>query len=902
MKKFHLNYHNTNMVSDNALDARPYSIFKNVKRIDLTKWVIQEFAKVNEDLINVEPTLEIKVPSNVQFYGLDHFQYTNHTYPFPYDPPHIRVDNPCFVYVTQYKATNMQKRHVLNFEGVDSCFYLYVNKEYVGYSTISHRHVEFDITNFIKKGDNEIRVIVFKWNFNSYLEDQDKIRLSGIFRNVYVLLRKRRYLEDYTITTDFKGDVGYIHFKAPRRVHLKLYKKDVLLYEAIVNSEVTINVDKPILWNAEEPFLYDLEIMYNKEIILEKVGIRRFEVKDGALLLNNQKIKLKGMNRHSFTLNGYAETVEEVIADLKLLKEHNINALRTAHYPPHPLLPFLCDEYGIYLMVEADLESHGSTMASGTYNLKDYSLVSKMPEYYEQIKARNLIAYQSVKNRPSLFSFSLGNEAGWSKALADVTDELHLINPALLIHYETIFHSENKDDYYNNNLNFYSRMYADLAWCENHVQTYKDKPFILCEYTHAMGNSLGDAYDYQKLIEKYDNFAGGFVWEFISQSIRVDGKDLYGGDFGETQHDGNFCVDGVVEIDRTPTPQFNDLKEVFAPVDFYLEDGHLVIKNKYDFKSFKGFKYTIVGVKFNEEKLLKEGVFANLLPGQSLKLLEKSDEYISYRFTLKDDEKIISIKQVVVKYALPETVDTMMDDLKIIDGFVTKLVFGDVTFSNMRIHFYRPPIDNEMLYLEKYEEVGIKDVHLKVIKMTNNSTSFDLVAKDKSLGNLEVIYRFEDNSSITLKANFNHGLTMLSRFGLSFDVDAKDIAYFGYGPGESYIDRHQGTTLGHYKLNVSDNYRYIKPQASGNHYGVYYVMANDILISSDKPFETSLDNIDIYTYPSHRHLLKETKTTTLYLDYKQSGVGSYACGPELLDKYRLNEKEVYFVINFRKIK
>lgn len=900
MKKFSYSLHNSSTISENALPSRPYSIFSNVPRFDLVDWKVIGFPKAQADLITVKPKLDIKVPSNVQYYGLDYFQYTNHTYPFPYNPPYIDIDNPCYVYVTNYEYRKGETLQILNFEGVDSCFYVFVNQAYVGYSSISHRHVEFDITPYLSEGDNEIRVIVFKWNFNSYLEDQDKIRLTGIFRDVYVLSRTNDYLADYDIRTNYENDYGLINFSSPKPVRLVLRDKGKIIYEEAHTNKTQIKIFNPVLWNAENPYLYELDIICSGEVIKEYVGIRHFEIIDGVLHLNKTKIKLKGMNRHSFTLNGYAETISDLERDLQIFKATNINAIRTAHYPPHPYLPFLCDKYGLYLMFESDLESHGSTMASGTYNLDDYSLVSKMDEYYAQIVARNLIGYQSVKNRPSLFSYSLGNEAGWSNALADVTDMLHKLNPSLLIHYETIFHSENKDDYYHNNLDFYSRMYADLKWCEDHLLKHKDKPLVLCEYTHSMGNSIGDAFDYQQLIEKYDHFAGGFVWEFISQSIRIGDKDLYGGDFGETQHDGNFCVDGVVEIDRTYTPQMHDLKEVFAPIGFTHKDGKLYVTNKHDFRSLLGYRYELYGVSLTEETLIKKENFSDVKAKAEVSVGPIHSNFISHKIKVYENDNLISTKEVVHKYDIPPRKGFNKPNVLIDNGLITTMNLDGVTFKNMRFHFYRPPIDNEMLYLKDYDRVGIKDARAIFQKAEENKYHFEIIAKHKVIGNIAVEYKNGEALEMHIYATFNHGLKMLQRFGVSFDVNEEEINYFGYGPYESYIDRHQGTTLGSYPLRTSDNYRYIKPQASGNHFGVYYTTVKDVLITSTKPYEVSLDNIDIYTYPSHRHLLVASTTKTLYLDYKQSGVGSYACGPELLSKYRLDEEALEFILKFNK--
>ena len=399
-------YHEQLVTSVNTLPSRSYYEIQGVEKEFLAKWKFEYFPKCPSNIEDVTPTKILIVPSTWLIEGYDYHQYTNVRYPFPYDPPYIHKDNPCAVYTFDYEVNNKSDKYYLNFDGVDSCFYLYINKNFVGYSSISHRHSEFDITEYLQNDNNEIRVMVFKWCAGSYLEDQDKFRMSGIFGDVYILRRKDDHIFDFNIKSYYKNGIGKIVYKVDKEAEVTLKDGDnVLFTNKGYNDEIIIK--NPHLWTAETPYLYTLIFKYNDEVIEEKVGIRTISINDNVVLLNNQLVKFKGVNRHSMTLKGYVEAKEDLINDIKLMKKHNINAIRTAHYPPHPLLPRLCDEMGIYLMVEADIECHGVVTQKGGYDQELYDELAESPMYHDQIVERNRVMYERDKNRTSILFWSL---------------------------------------------------------------------------------------------------------------------------------------------------------------------------------------------------------------------------------------------------------------------------------------------------------------------------------------------------------------------------------------------------------------------------------------------------------------------------------------------------------------
>lgn len=586
--------------------------------------VTEEFYREDYDTSDFD---NLKVPGVWQCAGYDTHQYTNVRYPFPFDPPYVPEENPCGAYSLEFFFEKDEKapNTFLNFEGVDSCFYVWMNGIYVGYSQVSHSTSEFDVTEYLRNGKNKLAVLVLKWCDGSYMEDQDKFRMSGIFRDVYLLNRPEQGVFDYFVRTEIQEE------QASVKVDLK-YFKDVVptgitLYDAQgnevaagkVSEEMTsgsaeeteyqaslqLVLKNPCLWNAETPYLYTLVIETADEIITDRVGIREISVKNNVVYLNGQRIRFRGVNRHdSDPVSGFAIDIEQMKKDLLLMKRHNFNAIRTSHYPNSPIFYQLCDQYGFMVIDEADHESHGAStlyFADGSWeNQKNRwnEPLADNPEYTEATVDRTMRCVHRDKNRPCVVIWSMGNESAYGCAFEAALAWTKKFDPCRLTHYESALYTSNKKKYDYSNIDLYSRMYPSMEEMLEYLENEPDKPFILCEYCHAMGNGPGDLEDYFQFFEEHEEMCGGFVWEWCDHAIdkgrTEEGKTIYyyGGDHGELIHDGNFCMDGLVYPDRTPHTGMLEYKNVHRPVrvvSFDQEKGELVLRNHLDFLDLKDY-------------------------------------------------------------------------------------------------------------------------------------------------------------------------------------------------------------------------------------------------------------------------------------------------------------------------
>ena len=563
----------------------------------------------------------IPVPSVWQNYGHDCHQYTNVRYPFPVDPPYVPYENPCGAYVRtfEWKKQEEAPNAFLNFEGVDSCFYVWMNGSFVGYSQVSHSTSEFDVTELIKEGTNTIAVLVLKWCDGSYLEDQDKFRMSGIFRDVYLLARPEKGIRDYFVKAE--PDASYQNGEIsiaitwsdgkPQEGTAKLFDaENHLAAEAALKGDtVQMQVKHAHLWNAEEPYLYTLVLESAGEVITDQVGIREIHTKDGVLYLNGVKIKFHGTNRHdSDPVTGFAISLEQIKKDLKVMKEHNINAIRTSHYPNAPYFYQLYDRMGFYVIDEADNESHGTEQIYSNYTeWEEYArnwnkLIANNPMFTEATVDRTQRCVERDKNRPSVVIWSMGNECAYGCTFEEALKWTKKFDPTRLTHYESARYVDDSRKYDYSNLDLYSRMYPSLEEIKKELVAYGDKPYIMCEYCHAMGNGPGDLEDYFELIHSEEKMCGGFIWEWCDHAIdmgkTIEGKKMYayGGDHKEYPHDGNFCMDGLVYPDRTPHTGLMEFKNVHRPVRvtaFDAGNGTLTIKNYMNFVNLKD--YAVLG-------------------------------------------------------------------------------------------------------------------------------------------------------------------------------------------------------------------------------------------------------------------------------------------------------------------
>ena len=593
----------------------------------------------------------IPVPSNWQYYGYDQFQYVNIDYPIPYMPPYVPKENPCGCYRKSFLVKEKAgRRFFLNLEGADSCHYVYINGVFAGYSQVSHSTAEYEITDLLTEGENEISILVLKWCDGTYLEDQDKFRLSGIFRDVYVLVRPENFVFDYSVQTAFEGEHAKVkvHTTALEGnlesvITLKNREGEVVAREKTQGGCADLFVEKPISWNAEEPYLYGITIETEEECIADKVGIREVCVKDRQLFLNGKKILLKGVNRHeSHPDTGFVCSRERMIRDLRLMKEANVNAIRTSHYPDCPEFYRLCDEYGFYVMDEADIETHGAWSSSGIRDNEKYNMTQKDPQFEIPFLDRVHRLVMRDKNRPCVLFWSLGNETGYGEIACKAWKMVRELDSTRLVHYESlIVSSDEAGKYDESGLDVKGMMYPELEVIHEYFEKDYEKPLILTEYAHAMGNGPGALKEYFDCFYRYPSLAGGFVWEWCDHAVvRKDekGKDcyLYGGDFGEKLHDGNFCVDGLVYPDRRPHTSYYELANCQRPANVTRQGDDFYLENRMDFVDLKDYLVIRWQLKENGE-LLEEGTLENLtvLPGETVKILPGMGKTKGYRRYLK---------------------------------------------------------------------------------------------------------------------------------------------------------------------------------------------------------------------------------------------------------------------------
>ena len=546
--------------------------------------------------------------------GYDTHQYTNIRYPFPFDPPYVPQDIPCGAYVHTFEYSRDEKapKSFLTFEGVDSCFYVWINGSYIGYSQVSHMTSEFDVTDVLQDGTNTVAVLVMKWCDGSYLEDQDKFRMSGIFRDVYILKRPKQAISDYHIKTRIEDMLAKVEiemkFYSPLNVKISIEDRNgavVALGSIAEEGKAVLEIASPELWNTENPYLYKLILETENEVIVDHIALRKIEIKDQVIYLNGQKIKFRGVNRHdSDPVTGFTINTEQITTDLTLMKQHNFNAIRSSHYPNAPFFYEMCDKYGFMVIDEADIEAHGPFMIYRKEDT-DYNRFKRWnekiaddPVWEEAIVDRVKLMVERDKNRFCIVMWSMGNESAYGCNFEKALEWTKNFDPDRITQYESARYRNYDETYDYSNLDVYSRMYPALSEIQEYLDKDGSKPFLLVEYCHSMGNGPGDFEDYFQMIQDNDKMCGGFVWEWCDHAIAhgtaENGKTIYayGGDHGEEIHDGNFCMDGLVYPDRTVHTGLLEYKNVYRParvISYNKESGELVLHNYMDFDDLKDY-------------------------------------------------------------------------------------------------------------------------------------------------------------------------------------------------------------------------------------------------------------------------------------------------------------------------
>ncbi len=902
----------------------------------------------------------IPVPSNWQLHGYDIPQYTNVCYPIPYDPPYVPDDIPVGVYRRSYAYAGDGMRRILTFEGVDSCLYLYINGEFVGYNQVSHSFAEFDITPHLHEGDNSIVCAVLKWCDGTYLEDQDKIRLSGIFRDVYVISRPEKHLQDYRITADFSGNFSFTAKGASAEITLTAPNGAAVLTAHAEDGEAfTATVPDAIAWSPESPALYSLVIRSEGEVIGEKVGFRSVWVEDGAVMFNGKPIKIHGVNRHdSYPDTGYYASEARMRKDLELMKRHNINAVRTSHYPNAPLFYRLCDEYGLYVIAEADFESHGCVEVYNDFKwswengYSGIALIAGDKQFRNAIVDRGQKLVYQHYNRPSIIMWSLGNESGWGENTLEEAKLIKAEDSTRLVHYESIHRLDDTPD---DILDVVSRMYPAPQDLLSIIKDDKNnRPLILCEYCHAMGNGPGDLEDYYEVFYSDKRLTGGLIWEWcdhaLEQGTAEDGrvKYGYGGDFGERHNDGNFCMDAVTYPDRTPHTGLLEAKQVFRPVRVTAGEtaGEFIFRSLLKFINAEDaldcrYEITDMG------RVIAEGAVEFSLPADgTAKIcvpeaasLSGSSLCIRFVFTAKSGygcfgegdevcfnqlilgevstapaacEGEVLLTETPLEYTVTAGETVIRFDRR--HGVISAIERNGRQLLNKPVewNFFRAPVDNDVMKGDWYR-AHLNDYDTKVYETTAQQLENSVVISiSHSFGwniyqpfcaaKTEITVCADGSVRVRTDGTTSNKVTFLPRFGLRlFLNNGFDTArYYGYGPTESYIDKHRSTWLGEFTDKVSAMHEdYIRPQENSSHYGCRFAEVSDggntLRFTAEQPFSF---NASEYTQEElagrrHNYELQKCGSTVICIDSAMAGVGSNACGPALAEKYRIPLPEIH---------
>lgn len=858
---------------------------------------------------------QVEVPGVWQNYGYDSHQYTNVRYPIPLDPPYVPQENPCGAYVRKfyYEIPEEAPRAYLNFEGVDSCFYVWVNGKYVGYSQVSHATSEFDVTEVLKNGENTLAVLVLKWCDGTYLEDQDKFRMSGIFRDVYFVNRPENVVYDYFTTTEIQEEQAVITVQASYQG--KAVPTKLTLYDAehkeiasqvfqenigtVYTHKAAILVKEPNLWNPEQPYLYTLVLETEGEVITDRIGLREICVKDAVLYVNGTAIKFKGVNRHdSDPVTGFVIGLEQMKKDLQMMKESNFNAVRSSHYPNVPYFYQLCDEYGFFVIAEADNESHGTQ----SQYLKDSNWenvsrkwnerISDNPEFIPATLDRTKLCVHREKNRPCIIIWSMGNECGYGCTFEEALKWTKGFDSTRLTCYESSFYRSDRRKYDYSNIDIFSRMYPSLEEIQEYMDKKPDKPLLLIEYCHAMGNGPGDLEDYFQIIYEYDVLCGGFVWEWCDHAIyqgqAANGKEkyLYGGDFGEEVHDGNFCMDGLVYPDRTPHTGLLEYQNVYRParvVSFCQKTGELCLENYMNYVDLKDYIYLVYEVNC-DGKLLEKKQFIlqeSVLPHKKGTILlditvpDSGKCYLKVSYHLKHGTSVMAqgsrmgFDEILLKNqdgrnqqatALLETQEQKEAEVQVsetdrflsirsdtffyvynkLSGLFEQLsVDGEELLETpMELNIWRAPTDNDRKIKQEWIDAGYDrskarayDTHWEMngegIRIYS-TVSVAAVAIQKVL-DIEAVWKIYRTGEISVKMHVkkDREFPQLPRFGIRLFLrgEYENLKFYGLGPHESYRDKCRSCSHGLYDTTVEEQHEdYICPQENGSHTDCDYLM------------------------------------------------------------------------------
>lgn len=914
---------------------------------------------------------KIDVPSVWQLRGYDKMHYTDVLYPFPVNPPHVPDENPTGIYKKTVVLDEqwMEKDTVLKFHGVDSAFDVWVNGNHVGFGKVSRLPSEFDITGFVKTGENDITVRVYKWSDGTYLEDQDMWWLSGIYRDVELINEEKNAVLDLrvngTLDDSYKNGfftAGITMKQAGTNLGWKLsYKGKTVLEGELVSEGKDICIEAEIpevhTWTAETPELYEFTVMTENQEVTVRCGFRKIEIKDKNFRVNNQVILLNGVNHHDYNpREGRRVTREQMESDIRLMKQYNINAVRCSHYPANEYFYDLCDEYGLYVINEADLECHGFEW------VENYTWITDDETWKDAYVDRSVRMVKRDRNHPSIIMWSMGNESAFGCNFRSAAEAIRELDDTRLVHYEGDFEAEVTD--------VYSTMYTRLKGLKEiaEYQIKGDKPHVMCEYGHAMGNGPGGLKAYQDMYRKYKRLQGGFLWEWYDHGIYTEEKDKkyykYGGNYGDFPTNGNFCIDGILMPDRTPSPGMEEYKQIIAPVEITAVEGSMnkiQIRNYYDFLNLD--TTTLYWEVKAEDQMIQDGTVEGLsvaphegkiitLPITAFELQENTDYYLNLTVCQKEERNYAPAGYEIKKVQIPmqirkdgfsvrETADKLqvtegqggltVENSRVTAKFSTvfgKLIsFGkdgkEYLTEGPRMNVYRATIDNDMYkkedWMNKYfiqkpveetEYVSCLKEDDKVIvwigtffSCYNQSWGFecDYTYTVYSCGQMKVEIQGKAVQRGKLEPAFLPRIGVIMKGNKNF----QKTMWYGMGPGESYVDSKAASIMGIYENTVDGMMTdYVFPQENGHHEQVKWFRIGDgkdgLLCKMEEKLGLNLAN---YTDESlekaqHPFEIEKADDVIIHLDYRQSGLGSNSCGEEQLEenKVKLQDFAMAFTV------
>ena len=934
-------YEDPMKTSENRLSPRSYYIPGGISKYILLngKWRFKYFDDERNSSGEIKDFDEVSVPSCWQNTGYENPNYSNLRYPFPYDPPYVPDKNPCAVYERDFDLEDISGKAYFIAEGISSMGEIYVNGDYIGFTQGSHLPAEFDITKSVNLGKNTIKIKVYKWCCGSYLEDQDQFRCNGIFRDCAIILRPLDHIFDPSVRTEN----GKIIVDAEKEAEISVFDGEGNKIFECRGEKAEINVESPVFWNAEKPYRYKVLLKRNGEEITLYTTFRTIEISsDKELLINGVSVKLRGVNHHDTSaLNGWAQSNEELLKDLKLMKQLNINCIRTSHYPPTPYFIEKCEEMGFYVILETDIESHGTIERLPNtpydFDVEDSAWLCTKPEWEKEHVERMKRAVSYYKNFGCIIMWSTGNESGHGANHEKMIEYLRSLKDGRLIHCEDASRRASVENNYKiaERADVFSWMYPSIDGIKKQLENKElNLPIFFCEYAHAMGNGPGGVVDYNDLIDENPKLIGGCIWEWADHTALKNGVPCYGGDFdGELTNDGNFCCDGMVFYDRTLKAGSLEVKAAYQPMKAQFDGKALKIRNRLDFTDLNEYDL-LLNISADGKTVSEKTIKISAKPHETVSLtpeipvlkvtlgafltvslIKDGYEYAHSQFELNcEKEKENSTEKPAKAEELDDKIIFSGDNFK----YEFSKCYGN--FTDIEINgekqicaipeftAIRAYTDNERHFEKLWYNWG-ESLEEQFTKIYSTEFKNGVISVSGSLAGVSRIpyLRFILKITVNERGRINYNFSAdiresapwLQRFGMELRLpkESNEFSYFAYGPIESYCDLKEGAKIGLYESTAQKEYvNYIKPQEHGNHFDCRELKIGKMKIGSENSFEINVSEFSVHNLIKAKHINELEKDGFIHLriDYRDSGIGSASCGPKLPDRYMLNEKKFDF--------